>query len=98
MGPTGASGFLSCRFDCFGQLQQVVNGADPVAFAFHFRHATQQELPKPAALFDLTKDRLDHRLAQTVSMRRPARASFVRIADTRVPARPRRWPVALASL
>ena len=42
-----------------GELGEVVGGADQGPFGLHFLDASQQELPEPPCLFDLSEDRLD---------------------------------------
>jgi hypothetical protein len=58
---------LLYRFERFRKLQQVVNGADQAPFSLHLRNTTQQELPKPSTLFNLTEDRFDHRFTQPIA-------------------------------
>ncbi len=58
------------------QLQQVVNGANQAPFACHLSQAPKQELPKPAALFDLTKKRFGQRRAKAVAAASPGSPQF----------------------
>ena len=43
------------------QLQNVVGKTDQRPLALNFNQAAQEELAKPAGLFDLAEDRLDDR-------------------------------------
>src|SRR5256714_9152471 len=48
------------------ELQQIVRGADDLPLRIHFVQAAQEKLPEAPALFDLTEDRLDDALPQTI--------------------------------
>src|SRR5690348_10928268 len=52
---------------CSGELGQVVGGADQRPFVSHLFEAAEQELSEPSSSLDLTEDRLDHLLAQSVA-------------------------------
>src|SRR5665213_3704229 len=64
--PMASVARCSWDFHRFGQLQQVVNGADQAPFALRLLDAAQHELAEPSSLFDLAEDRLNDRLAQPV--------------------------------
>src|SRR4029077_739469 len=53
----------SCRS---GELCEVVSGADDRPFGAHFVDASQQELPEPPCLLDLSEHRLDDLLSKPV--------------------------------
>src|SRR6185437_1897738 len=75
--PRGASAAALC----FGQLQQVVDGADQAPFTFHVGEAPQQELAEAARLLDLPKHRLGQLLTQAVAAA-PSRSRKARAHGT----------------
>ena len=56
------------------QLQNVVGKTDQRPLALDFSQAAQEELAKPAGLFDLAEDRLDDRFPCRIDC--PARPSL----------------------
>src|ERR1700676_2299323 len=50
-----------------GELGEVVGGADQGPFGLHFLDASQQKLPEPPCLFDLSEDRLHGLLPEAIS-------------------------------
>ncbi len=51
----------------FGELQQDVNHTDQAPLALNIREPAQQELPEPARLLDLSKDRFGQGLAKPIT-------------------------------
>src|SRR5215469_6700302 len=58
---------LSYGFLRFGELQQVVNRTDQAPLALNVGEPSQQELPEPARLLDLSEDRFGQGLAKPVT-------------------------------